>query len=296
MSAPTSQPPEEPGQPKLFDELELPASPLEPPRASVGAAARVMSPRRDQVELRPVDLEATLAPDHPARTVWAFVQALDLAPLYAAIKSVQGAGGAPAIDPQILVALWLWATIDGVGSAREVDRLSERDDAYRWICGGVGVNYHSLADFRTKHTAWLDAQLTRGIASLLDRKLVSLNVVSQDGLRVRASAKAASFRRQAKLQQLHALAQGQVDALRRELDEDAGASSRRKQAAVERAAREREERLAQALATMDKIKPCPNRRSPSRPSGAGATRMSRRPARASKLRSPSRPSPHASRA
>ena len=262
MSAPTSQPPEEPGQPKLFDELELPASPLEPPTASVGAAARVMSPRRDQVELRPVDLEATLAPDHPARTVWAFVQALDLAPLYAAIKSVQGAGGAPAIDPQILVALWLWATIDGVGSAREVDRLSERDDAYRWICGGVGVNYHSLADFRTKHTAWLDAQLTRGIASLLDRKLVSLNVVSQDGLRVRASAKAASFRRQAKLQQLHALAQGQVDALRRELDEDAGASSRRKQAAVERAAREREERLAQALATMDKIKPLPEPKKP----------------------------------
>ncbi|MCU0918821.1 MAG: IS1182 family transposase [Burkholderiaceae bacterium] len=224
----------------------------------------MMSPQRDQVELRAVDLESLLAADHPARTVWAFVQSMDLAPLYARIKSVGGRGGAPAIDPAILVALWLWATVDGVGSAREVDRLCERDDAYRWICGGVGVNYHSLADFRTEHEAWLDAQLTRSIASLLDRRLVTLNVVAQDGLRVRAHAKASSFRRREKLAELHAQAQAQVSALKRELTEDAGASNRRKQAAVERAAREREQRLAAALATMDKLqrKPLPEPKKP----------------------------------
>lgn len=72
-----------------------------------------------------------LASDHPPRTVWGFVQALDLTPLHSRIKSVDGRGGAPAIDPAILVALLLWATIDGVSSAREVDRLCERDDAYR---------------------------------------------------------------------------------------------------------------------------------------------------------------------
>jgi len=126
---------------------------------------------------------------------------------YAAIKSRQGGRGAPAIDPAILVALWLWATIHGIGSAREVDRLCERDDVYRWLCGGVGVNYHTLADFRTAHAQWLDAQLTRSIASLLDRRLVELNVVAQEGLRVRASAKAASFRRREKLQHLHKVAQ-----------------------------------------------------------------------------------------
>jgi transposase len=212
-----------------------------------------MSPQRDQVELRACDLDSLLPPDHPARTVWAFVQSLDLAPLYARIKAVQGGAGRPAIDPAILVALWLWATVDGVGSAREVDRLCERDNAYGWLCGGVGVNYHSLADFRTEHEAWLDQQLTRSIASLLDRKLVALNVVAQDGLRVRASAKAASFRRKDRLQQLMAQAQTQVQALKAELDADAGASSRRKHAAQARAARERELRLAQALATMDEI-------------------------------------------
>ena len=234
------------------EELQMGSPVLEPASSSSGAA-RVMSPQRDQVELRAVDLQSLLTPEHPARTVWAFVQSMDLAPLYARIKSVAGRGGAPAIDPAILVALWLWATIDGVGSAREVDRLCERDDAYRWICGGVSVNYHSLADLRTEHAAWLDAQLTRSITSLLDRRLVTLNVVAQDGLWVRAHAKAASFWRHEKLAALHAQAQAQVLALKRELAEDAGASARRKQAAIERAAREREQRLAAALATMDKL-------------------------------------------
>jgi transposase len=264
MSAATIGDEGEQAQAGLFDQGELRAAERVAQPAKAAGAARVMTPQRNQIELRAVDLDALLAPDHAARAVWAFVQSMDLAPLYARIKSVAGRGGAPAIDPAILVALWLWATIDGVGSAREVDRLCERDDAYRWICGGVGVNYHSLADFRTEHEAWLDAQLTRSIASLLDRRLVTLNAVAQDGLRVRAHAKASSFRRREKLAELQAQAQAQVQALKRELTEDAGASARRKQAAVERAAREREQRLAAALATMDKLqrKPPPEAKTP----------------------------------
>lgn len=245
----------EQGRVGLFDEEELPASASREVPAAFPAPARVLAPQRDQVELRAVDLDALLATDHPARSVWAFVQALDLGPLYAQIKSVQGGRGAPAIDPAILVALWLLATIEGVGSARELARLCERDDAYRWICGGVGVNHHSLSDFRTSQQAWLDAQLTASIVSLMDQQLVKLDVVSQDGMRVRASAKAASFRRQDKLARLHAQAEAQVQALKQELQEDAGASSRRKQAARERAARDRQHRLAKALDVMKKIKP-----------------------------------------
>lgn len=273
MTAANNKPRDEQSQGGLFGEGGAPAAPVGANRqlpVDVGAA-RVQYAQRDQVELRPVDLDATLAPDHAARTVWAFVQSMDLAPLYAAIKSRQGGRGAPAIDPAILVSLWLWATIDGVGSAREVDRLCERDDAYRWLCGGVGVNHHTLADFRTGNADWLDAQLTRSITSLLDRRLVELNVVAQDGMRVRASAKAASFRRREKLQHLHNLAQAQVWALKKELIEDAGASSRRKQAAQERAAREREQRLAQAVATMDEIAsmPPPKVPKPSKRRGKG---------------------------
>lgn len=239
----------------LFDEsqMPIPAAPREPAVMLNTGAARVMAAQRDQIELRACDLDSLLGADHGARTVWAFVQSLDLGPLHAKIKAVEHAAGRPAIDPAILVALWLWATIDGVGSAREIDRLCERDDAYRWICGGVGVNYHTLADFRTRHVAWLDAQLTRSIASLLARKLVTLAVVSQDGMRVRASAKAASFRRRGRLEKFLHEARAQVEALKAELDEDAGAGTRRKQAARARAVQEREERVARALATMHEI-------------------------------------------
>jgi transposase len=264
MSATNSKPGNDAqDQSGLFRDEELPQGrPREVASAEGGGSARLLYAERHQVELRPVDLDASLAPNHPARMVWAFVQSMDLASLYAGIKSREGGRGAPAIDPAILVSLWLWATVDGVGSAREIDRLCERDDVYRWLCGGVGVNYHTLADFRTGHAQWLDGQLTRSIASLLDRRLVELNVVSQDGLRVRASAKAASFRRREKLQHLHHLAQAQVLALKRELSEDAGASARRKQAALERAAREREERLAKAIATMDEIAAMPEPKKP----------------------------------
>jgi transposase len=246
----------------LFAEGELPIPTARDESAlKPTAVPRLMTPQRHQIELRAMDLDSLLAADHPARTVWAFVQALELAPLHARIKAVEGSAGRPSIDPAILVALWLWATVDGVGSAREVDRLCERDNAYRWLCGGVGLNHHTLADFRTQHAAWLDAQLTRSIASLLERKLVTLNVVSQDGLRVRASAKAASFRREHRLQALLQQARAQVQALKSELDGDASASTRRKQAAAQRAAHEREQRLTQALATMEKIE----RKQPSKP-------------------------------
>lgn len=255
MSTDTPEPGPDRREATLFDESQLPiaAAPHERVEAPSPGAARVMSAQRDQIELRACDLDSLLGSDHAARTVWAFVQSLDLGPLHARIKSVAHAAGRPAIDPAILVALWLWATIDGVGSAREIDRLCERDDAYRWICGGVGVNYHTLAEFRTRHVDWLDAQLTRSIASLLERKLVTLSVVSQDGMRVRAAAKAASFRRRGRLEKFMHEARAQVDALKAELDEDAGAGTRRKQAARERAAREREGRIARALATLQEI-------------------------------------------
>jgi len=255
MSADTPEREPDRGSATLFDEsqMPIPATPREPAETLNARAVRVMAAQRDQIELRACDLDSLLGADHAARTVWAFVRSLDLAPLLAKIKAVEHGAGRPAIDPAILVALWLWATIDGVGSAREIDRLCERDDAYRWICGGVGVNYHTLAQFRTRHVQWLDAQLTRSIASLLERKLVTLAVVAQDGMRVRASAKAASFRRRGRLEKFLHEARSQVDALKAELDEDAGAGTRRKQAARARAVQGREERIARALATMHEI-------------------------------------------
>src|SRR5262249_46995429 len=150
-----------------------------------GAVPRVQRPNRQQVELRAMDLEAQLPEEHRARVVWEFVEGLDLTPLYEAIKAVEGHGGRPAIDPAILMAVWLYATLEGVGSARAVERLCEEHDAYRWLCGGVSVNYHTLADFRVGHPEVLDGLLTTSVAALMAEGLVELTRVAQDGVKVR---------------------------------------------------------------------------------------------------------------
>ncbi len=225
---------------------------------------RVLVPQRNQIELRPVDLEATLVPEHPARSVWAFVERLDLSALYAEIGSVEGRAGRAAIDPRILMTLWLYATVDGVGSAREIERLTQAHDAYRWICGGVNVNHHTLSDFRCACVEILDQLLTHSVAVLLEQGLVKLERVAQDGMRVRASAGAASFRRRSTLEGCLQEAQGQVEALRREIDADPDASNRRRRAARARATEDRQQRVARALVQLAEVeqkrkKPAPKK-------------------------------------
>ena len=96
--------------------------------------------------------------------------------------------GHPATSPRLLLALWLYATSDGVGSARALERLCKSDDVYRWLCGGVSVNYHSLADFRVGCTDLLDRLLGEHLAALAKGGLVDLEKLAQDGVRVRANA------------------------------------------------------------------------------------------------------------
>src|SRR5712692_5147311 len=135
----------------------------EPQGDGVHAEPRIQRPNRTQLEWRPSDLEALLPADHRGRMVWEFVEGLDLSPLYQAIKAVEGHAGRPPIDPAILMALWLYATLEGVGSARALARLCEEHDAYRWLCGGVSVNYHTLAEFRVAHPKILDGLLTSSV-------------------------------------------------------------------------------------------------------------------------------------
>ncbi|MBI1733555.1 MAG: hypothetical protein HYR51_00130 [Candidatus Rokubacteria bacterium] len=148
------------------------------------------------------------------------------------------------------MALWLYATVEGVGSARAVARPCEEHDAYRWLCGGVSVNYHTLADFRVQPVEYLDGLLTTSVATLMAEGLVTLTRVAQDGVRVRASAGAASFRRRPRLEAFLAEAEAPVEALRRELDDDPGATTRRQAAAQERAAAPPTLRFARALSPL----------------------------------------------
>ena len=232
---------------ELFDDL-----PIAEPQAKleVKRATRVQMPNRTQMEFRPVDLESLLPGDHTARLVWGFVEQQDLSAWYATIKAVDGGPGRDAIAPEILLSLWLYATLEGVGSARALARLCDAHDAYRWLCGGVGINHHALSDFRVGQGEALDRLLTVSVASLMETGAVSLKRVAQDGMRVRASAGAASFRRKPKLQALLAEASAQVAQLKGEVNDEPAATEKRLAAARERAAREREEHITQALARL----------------------------------------------
>lgn len=214
-------------------------------------------PRLRQVDRQRViptmPLEDLIDSDHQARLVWDFCLGLDLSALYDAVGSREGGPGHPAIDPRIQVALWLYATLEGVGSARALARLCVHHAAFRWLAGGVSVNHHTLADFRVGHVEWLDGLLTHSVAVLREQDLVDLNRVAQDGMRVRACAGAASFHRKATLEEHLEEARDQVARLKEEMDDDPAAPTRRHAAARERAAREREERLKRALARLPEM-------------------------------------------
>jgi len=222
-------------------------------RGNATGEARMREPVRDQIELRAVELDSLIDADHSARLFWDYVQKLDLSAVEAAIKArVHTPGQAPP-SPRLLLALWLYAVSEGVGSARALARLCEHHDAYRWLCGGVSMNYHGLSDFRVAHPELLDQLLIDNVASLSAAGIIDLDEVTQDGLRVRAAAGASSFRGGKILREELEKAKRLVEQLKQEQESDHDASNRRIQAARERAVRERKERVEAALAKQGEL-------------------------------------------
>jgi transposase len=233
----------------LFEGLPDQAVPPAPGRGT----PRLRQPERFQPGWQILAIDDLVAHDHPVRAVWAFVGTLDLRSLHEAVKAREGVPGQAPPAPELMLALWLWATVDGVGSARQLDKLCGEHLAYRWLCGGVSMNYHTLSDFRTAHGGVLERLLADGVAALVAEGLVALDVLAQDGMRVRAAAGAGSFRRRPRLEALAAAAKTRVARLRQELDSDPTAGNRRRQAAQQRAAFEREERVKAALDRMNEL-------------------------------------------
>jgi len=224
-------------------------------REEAKSAVRLRVPERRQMTMVVQCPDDLVPAQHPVRMVMALLETLDLAGFSESIRAREGVAGRDATDPRLLVGLWLYACIRGIGSARELARRCEESAAFRWLCGGVTVNHRLLSDFRGDHGAALDALFTEVIASLVDKELVSVSRVSQDGVRVRVSAGAGSFRREERLQKLLAESKQHVEELRRQLEDpetSAGLSSRQR-AARRRAAKEKQERLEQAIAQLPEL-------------------------------------------
>jgi transposase len=214
----------------------------------VTSGVRLRVAQRSQVVWAAGCLDDRLPPQHQARTIWAVVEALDLSAFEQPIKARDGVCGRDRTDPRILVTLWLYATVRGIGSARELARLCQEGRPYEWICGGVTVNHRLLGDFRTDHGDALDGLFTNVIATLVKQGLVKVKRISQDGLRVRASAGSSSFRRGSTLATLRGEAAERVEQLRALLEDPARSAglSARQRAAKARAVDERLARIEEA--------------------------------------------------
>lgn len=225
--------------------FEVAAPSAAPTARSPRTDALVQRPQRHQAELRALTLDDRVPSDHPVRAIEAALAALDLRALDARIDANEVDGGRPAIDPRILLTLWVYGTSEGEVHASDIARRARTDDIYRWICGGVSVGERKLADFRAQGGEVFDSLVTQVLAALLSEGLVDLHRTAQDGTRVRAWAGADSFRRHATLETLLA----EVKAHRAALAAQAHDPRRSKvqRAAAERGARQRLERLERAV-------------------------------------------------
>jgi transposase len=215
---------------------------------------RLEKPNRQQIEMRYAALDDLLPADHRARIVWDMAQMYDLTPFYARIGSLEGGAGRPAIDPRVLVAVWLFATLEGVTSARELDRLCQEHLAYQWLLGGITVNYHTLADFRVDYEEALEHVLTHSVAALMSEGVITIEKTAQDGMRIRASAGASSFRRKPTLDECLRKAQAAIDQQKAQAEAEVGEErTARQKAAQERSMREKLERVKKALEEVDKV-------------------------------------------
>lgn len=218
---------------------------------SAEARPRLRRPDRQQGLLLPLWVDDLVPADHPVRMVWRLVESWNLQQFEAPIAARGSDPGRAATDPRLLVALWLWALIDGVGSGRELARLCEESAAYRWLCGGVQLNYHTLNDFRVSSEVALDELLTRMLAALTRARLVQVKRIVQDGTRVRASAGSKSFKRRSSLERHLAHAHAHLTAVKQQaLDPTTRVKAQRSQ---ERATIDRIRRLEQALVEVEKI-------------------------------------------
>ena len=207
---------------------------------------RVIRPDRAQLRWDLVDLDSQLPDDHRARVVWAFVQGLDLGEFYDRIKARDAVAGRPASDPEVVLAVWLYATVEGIGAARAIDRLCQQHAAYRWLCGGVPINHDLLATFRRENAALLDRLLTQTITGLVAEKLISLEELAIDGTKVRACAGRGSMSKRRRLEKIEKAVAERVAALKSELEQDPAEPERRRKQCALQAAEERARRVERA--------------------------------------------------
>lgn len=238
----------------LFPLPEAPKELISSPEPCLSIKRRVNSPIRNQVTIRYSSLDDMIPENHIVRAIWDYIQQLDLSGIFKKIQVLEGGAGRSATSPYILFALWLYATTEGIGSARVIERYCSEHLAFKWICGEVKVNYHTISDFRKNHGDELDELLTQSVAILMKQGIVKLERVAQDGIRVRANAGTSSFRREKSLKECLEEAEKHIKSLQKEVNEDPSKHTAQIQARRKRVAIERKENAKKAVEELEKYR------------------------------------------
>jgi transposase len=214
---------------------------------------RLVVPNRDQIEFKRFCIDDLVPADHKVRVVWNYVKSLDMSGFISKIQSVDGNAGRPATDPHLFLALWLYATIEGIVNGRVIDRYCREHNAFIWLCGAVDVNYHSINDFKVNNKDRLNNLLTQSIAVLLRAEIITLDSVSQDGMRVRAHASKTSFKRKITIMDFLDTAREYIKSLKEEIEENPSEIILLKRKSELKKAKELEEKIQRSLEELEKV-------------------------------------------
>lgn len=239
-------------QPALLPEVRL-WSREESEKSEDKPPARVKAVQRNQLVLRPLEVEQLVGPEHPARAIWELVGQCDLGRFYEQIEAVEGQAGRSPHDPRLLISLWVYSYQQGIASGREIERRCGYDPGYMWLTGAEKVCAHTLTDYRTAHGEALKDLFIQVLAVMEQEGLVDLQQVTQDGTKIRAAAGADTFRRKPTIQ-------GHLERARQRVEElsqaDEGKNEERTQqalAAQKRGAQEKLKRMEKALKEIEAL-------------------------------------------
>jgi transposase len=154
---------------------------------------------REQELLLPPSLREWLPDDHLAWFVIDAVAEISLEPFYSAYRT--DGWGRAAFDPQMMVALLLYAYAVGERSARKIERRCAEDVAFRVICSNRVPDHATIARFRARHEQALAGTFTEVLALCAKAGLVSVGLVALDGTLVAGNASQAANRSYASIRE-----------------------------------------------------------------------------------------------
>ncbi len=159
--------------------------------------------RRNVTSLEVVDWDGLIDRDHMARRILKVLDQLNLSTLYAKVNSKKDHQGRPAIDAKIILALWLYAYMQGISSSRVLAEYCKWEPGFRWILGhGLSIKHVVLSEFRKQLGEDLNDILTQVVSLMVASGIVDLDEVILDGTKLKANAGRSSFHTEKGLQTL----------------------------------------------------------------------------------------------